>query len=181
MATAPALITMEQYLGSSYSPDLDFVDGELQERNVGEKDHGRMQLSVALWFAAREDQFGVEPVTEPRLLISDGRARICDVAVFRTDVPDEQVALTPPIICIEIMSPQDRLSRSIKVLEDYRTMGVSNIWLIDPQERLAYTFGPGGLQQQEDYILRVAATEIAMDVNQLFIDLDRKKARSTHE
>ena len=178
MATAPALMTVEQYLQSDWSPDVDFVDGNLQDRNVGEKDHGRVQLSVALWFAAREQQLHLEPVTEARLLIAANRARVCDVAVFPMDTPDEQVATTPPLICIEIMSPRDCLSRSINVLEDYRTMGVAHIWLIDPQERLTYTFGPNGLQQQEDRIYRIPGTASAVDVNVLFEDLDRKKARS---
>ena len=77
------------------------------------------------------------------------------------------------------MSPEDRLSRSIKVLEDYRTMGVPNIWLIDPQERLAYTLGASGLKQQEDLVLAVPQTEIALDVSTMFADLDRKKNKET--
>jgi len=175
MATAPAILTMEQYLRTSYSPDVDFVDGELKERNVGEKDHGRMQLMVAAWFMEREASLSLEAIPEQRMLISPDRARICDVAIMRQDVPDEQVPTIPPFICIEIMSPEDRLSRSIKVLEDYRTMGVNQIWLIDPQERLAYTFGKGGLKQQEDLVLRAADGKIAMDVNEMFAKLDKKK------
>ena len=48
---------------------------------------------------------------------------------------------------------------------------------IDPQERLAYTFAKAGLQWQEDLVLRVSGTEIAMDVHALFAELDRKKNR----
>jgi len=174
MATAPALMTIEQYLHTSFSPDVDFVDGEIQERNVGEKDHGRLQIMVAAWFMEREATFHLEAIPEQRMLVTSDRARICDVAIIPDDVPDEQVPTIPPFICIEIMSPEDRLSRSIKVLEDYRSMGVPNIWLIDPQERLAYSFGQGGLKQQEDLILR-AERGIAMDVNEMFAKLDKKK------
>ena len=177
MATTPALLTIEQYLHTAYSPDVDFVCGEIEERNVGEKDHGRMQTMVAAWFAAREALFQVDTATELRILVAPDRVRICDVAVFPTDTPDEQVPTIPPLVCIEIMSPEDRLSRAIKVLEDYRTMGVGNIWLIDPQERLVYTFAVEGLKQQEDLVLRAPGTEIALDVNNLFAELDRKKNR----
>jgi len=33
---AAATISLEEYLSTSYSPDCDFVDGQIEERNVGE-------------------------------------------------------------------------------------------------------------------------------------------------
>ena len=30
---------MEEYLATSYRPDCDYVDGEIEERNLGEKEH----------------------------------------------------------------------------------------------------------------------------------------------
>jgi hypothetical protein len=42
MATT-AQIALSDYLKTSYDPDLEYVDGELQERNVGETDHARVQ------------------------------------------------------------------------------------------------------------------------------------------
>jgi len=168
-------MTIEQYLRTSYNPDLDFVNGVIEERNLGEKDHGRLQGLVFTWFANREEIFGVISVVEQRVRVTPDRVRVCDVVILDAKAPDEQVTLTPPLICIEIMSPEDRLSRAIKVLQDYRAMGVANIWLIDPQERLAYSFGQGGLKQQEDLVLRVIDSDISLDVNTLFADLDRKK------
>lgn len=175
MATTPALMTMEQYLHTPFHPDVDFVDGEIQKRNLGEKDHGRAQGFVYSWFLAREASFALEPVLEYRMIVGENRVRICDIAMVQANLPDEQVGTTPPVICVEVMSPEDHLSRAITVLSDYRTLGVPNIWLIDPQERLAYTYGPGGLEQQQDLVLRALGTEIALDVNDLFADLDKRK------
>lgn len=179
MATAPALMTMEQYLSTSYSPDVHFIDGEIEERNVGEKDHGRLQNMIGAWFDAREIALSLDTITEMRMRVTASRVRVCDVAVFSAGAPDEQVAATPPLICIEVLSPEDRLSRAIKVLEDYRAMGVPNIWLIDPQERLAYAFGQSGLQQQQDLVLRASEVAVELNLNELFARLDQKKARST--
>jgi hypothetical protein len=39
MITAPAQISIEEYLHIVYKPDCDFVEGELEEREVGEFDH----------------------------------------------------------------------------------------------------------------------------------------------
>ena len=35
-AATPLPLSIEDYLHTSYSPDCDYVDGELQERNLGE-------------------------------------------------------------------------------------------------------------------------------------------------
>ena len=32
-------VSVEEYLHSVYEPDLDYVDGRLEERNMGEFDH----------------------------------------------------------------------------------------------------------------------------------------------
>ena len=37
--TPATLVSEEVYLRSSYDPDVDFVDGVLEARNVGEFDH----------------------------------------------------------------------------------------------------------------------------------------------
>jgi hypothetical protein len=41
-----ALVPVEEYLSTSYSPDRDYIRGRLVERNVGEKEHGRMQRAL---------------------------------------------------------------------------------------------------------------------------------------
>jgi hypothetical protein len=37
-------IPVGEYLSSDYEPDVDFVEGELEERHLGEKDHAKLQL-----------------------------------------------------------------------------------------------------------------------------------------
>src|SRR5437762_2335461 len=37
------LLSVENYLNTSYSPDMEYRDGVLVERNVGEKEHARLQ------------------------------------------------------------------------------------------------------------------------------------------
>ena len=36
---ATTTVSIEEYLASSYEPDMDFVDGVLEDRNVGEEPH----------------------------------------------------------------------------------------------------------------------------------------------
>jgi hypothetical protein len=47
---ATTLISIAEYLASNYEPDRDYIDGVLEERNLGEYDHGRLQLVLGGWF-----------------------------------------------------------------------------------------------------------------------------------
>jgi hypothetical protein len=44
------LISVSEYLKSSYRPDCDYVDGRVEQRNVGEHDHAALQAALILWF-----------------------------------------------------------------------------------------------------------------------------------
>ena len=50
MATAEtsAFIPLETYLHTCYEPDVEYVDGQLEERNVGEFDHNMIQRAVSV-------------------------------------------------------------------------------------------------------------------------------------
>ncbi len=50
MATSPVLLSIEEYLHTSYKPDVHFVDGEIEERNVGEYSHAKIQSFISHLF-----------------------------------------------------------------------------------------------------------------------------------
>lgn len=37
------LIPVHEYLSTTYRPDVDYIDGELRERNMGEQPHAHLQ------------------------------------------------------------------------------------------------------------------------------------------
>lgn len=47
---ATVQISLADYLRASYRPDCDFVDGEIQERNLGEFDQAAVQAFLTSWF-----------------------------------------------------------------------------------------------------------------------------------
>jgi Uma2 family endonuclease len=179
MATSPTLISIEEYLHTSYHPDADFVDGEIEERHLGEYEHAKLQGILSALFFSNEDTWQVDTVVEQRIRVNSSRVRVCDVAVLRAETPHEPVTATPPLICIEILSPEDRLARAKLVLADYFAMGVPNIWLIDPLRRVAYTFGPAGLQEADLTNLTVPGTPIRIDLTAAFAKLDKKTNKTT--
>ena len=172
MATIPALLLIDEYLHTSYRPDVDFVDGEIEERNVGEYEHARIQALLTAFLTGREKNWGTKTVVEQRIRVSPTRVRVCDLAILRADAPRERVTETPPLICIEILSPEDRLARAEVVLADYLAMGVENIWLIDPIRRSAHTFDAGGLHHADPTRLAVPNSPICLDLTGPFAALE---------
>ena len=171
MATQPAPMPIEQYLRTNYRPDADFVDGYIEERHLGEFDHARLQLLISGIIAANEQSWGVTGVVEQRIRVAPTRVRIADLALLHAGAPYEKVTKTPPFLCLEIMSPEDRLTRVKVVLNDYLQMGVEHIWLLDPLRHKTYVFDANGLHEQPG-VLSVSGTAVKLDVNALYARLD---------
>lgn len=85
MATATR-VRLEEYLNTEYDPDGDYVDGVLEERNVGKNRHSETQsLIVGLPLALRR-QHGFRVMTEQRVQVSPTRVRIPDVCLVRARI-----------------------------------------------------------------------------------------------
>jgi Uma2 family endonuclease len=156
------LISVDEYLRTSYDPDCDFVDGEVLERNVGKKKHGYAQARIAAWFIQREATLRLIAITELRMEVRSGRIRIPDVAVSQLPLPDEEVFTAPPYLCVEVMSPDDTIAAMQDRLDDYLNFGVPNIWVVDPWKHRGWHITPAGWATATDGIMRTADERIAM-------------------
>lgn len=171
----PVTLTLEEYLRTSYRPDCDFVDGHLEERKMGDTKHSLLQMELGFWFLSHRREWRIRVMSELRTQVSADRVRLPDVAVVIDDgsgTADERARTTPPLIAIEILSPDDRMNRVILRLKDYETMGVGNIWVIDPVERVGFTFAGGLLRLVEGTRIEVEGSAIYLDLTELFSCLD---------
>ena len=142
MATR-ALIPVEVYLTSVYRPDCDYVDGEVLERTLGEREHSYIQAAIISYFFARRRALNIEVYPEQRVQVKPDRYRIPDVCVVLGGTK-EKIFTKPPFLCVEILSPEDRMTRVWERLHDYFEMGVPNVWVIDPENRVAHIATPTG-------------------------------------
>lgn len=175
MATAPALpqlISMDEYLRSSYEPDLEFVDGVLEEKCMGEREHGLLQALITGWFVSHRAEWKIEVILEYRTRVSKSRVRLPDVCVVWQDAPVERVGVTAPLLCIEILSPEDRPGRVMRRLDDFVAMGVEHLWIVDPSDRSAATYTRTGMKPVDGTRLEIAGTGIWLDVGEMFGLLD---------
>lgn len=164
-------ISVSEYLRSSYRPDRDYVDGMLEERNVGEHDHAALQAALILWFGQRQQEWNIEVLPEQRMQISATRFRVPDVCLVSRDMPVEQILTKPPLACIAILSPEDTMRRMQERVEDYRKFGVQNIWIFDPGTRRGYNCQPSGWLDANEF--RVAGTPIHVILSDIFSRLRR--------
>lgn len=169
MATT-ALISLAEYMQTSYRPDREFIDGEVRERNMGKWDHARLQALLTNWLGSQEPEWGVMVATEWRTRVSSTRVRIPDV-VLVTDEEQPDVLTDPPVLIVEILSPDDSYTDTQERAADYRRMGVETVWIIDPKTRTG-RHCVGDVWTAAERLI-VPGTPIFVDLDALFSRLDR--------
>jgi Uma2 family endonuclease len=163
-------VPISEYLNTSYRPDREYVDGELLERNVGKNEHSRLQALLTGWFIRFEEAWGVAAFTEQRVQVSATRVRIPDVLLVPV-APHPEVLVEPPILVVEILSPDDSYAETQRRANDYLSMGVGTIWIIDPVNRTGRACV--GKAWIESETLTVLGTEIWVSLPELFDRLSR--------
>ena len=166
--TSTILIPVAEYLNTSYRPDREYIDGEVRERNVGKWEHARIQWLLAAWFFQHEVEWQITGSIEQRTQVSQTRIRIPDVVVLRPGT-EQDVFTDPPLLVIEILSPDDTYSDTEERARDYWTMGVETVWIIDPKTRSGRLCS--GTQWVRTQRLEVAGTPIYLELDDLFARL----------
>lgn len=170
--SASLLVSEQEYLTTSYEPDCEYDDGELQERNVGEQPHSILETAFGSFFFERRKRFRVRVLTEQRIRIAPRKYRVPDVCVYKEPAPRDRIFSTPPFIAIEILSPEDRMSRVRKKIDEYLAFGVAYVWLVDPDTRRADVYTTSGFYEVKDGVLRTEDPAIEVPLAELFQALD---------
>lgn len=166
------LIPVSEYLSRTYHPDVEYVDGELRERNMGEESHAEIQAILARIIGNHRIEWNVRVLTEARVQTSETHYRIPDVCVVSSSCPRGHFIRYAPTLCIEILSPEDRTGELLEKVEEYAALGVANIWVIDPRKRLGFYASPSGLERSDDGVLRITGTAIEVSLAEIFAELD---------
>ncbi len=162
-------ISIEEYLRTSYRPDCEYIDGELLERNMGKREHARVQVFLAAWFFNHEREWEVSCYTEWRTQVSSTHVRIPDVALVQTGLRSA-VLENAPVLIVEILSPADTYTEMKTRVADYQHMGAQTIWIIDPETRSGQMCE--GDTWTQAAILSVTGTPIYVELEQLFRSVD---------
>jgi Uma2 family endonuclease len=174
MASA-TLISVNEYLSTSYRPDCDYVDGELMERNVGEWDHSRLQGLLYGFLLGLESGLGILAVPEQRVQVKPTRYRVPDLCVVSTSAPREQILTHPPLLYIEILSKDDTMTAMYERIGDYLEFGVQCVWVVDPRTRRGWIFTSEGMREAAGGVLEIADPAIRVRLADLFQSMTEPK------
>ena len=175
MATVPvtAEVVLYEYLHSDYSPDREYVDGAIEERNLGEMDHSDVQSELVTLFRNHRDEWHIRAYAELRVQVSPTRYRVPDVCLLREGQRRVPIVVEAPLLCIEILSPEDRFGRIRKKCDEYLAMGVLEAWIIDVAERLVFVLHRDGtMTTHTNGVLGLADTSVAVPLEAIFSVLD---------
>jgi Uma2 family endonuclease len=156
------LIPVEEYLETSYSPDREFRDGVLLERNVGDKAHAWLQIRLGAYILNRRKQWNIHPYTELRVKVREKWYPIPDVCIYSLADFDGRYPTKPPLLWIEILSHDDRMidvwAKATELVEN----GVPYVWIIDPNTLASELRTPDGIESVREGTLRIPGTPIVI-------------------
>ena len=161
------MISVEEYLRTSYSPDREYLDGTVVERNLGERDHSKLQAALVSYFFTRRKQWRIHVYPEQRVQVSRTHFRIPDVCVVVGLEPEEQIFTKPPFLCIEILSPDDRAAAMQEKVDEYLAFGVRYVWVLNPRTQRAYIHTADGSHEAKG-VLTTSDPEFSVPLAEIF-------------
>jgi Uma2 family endonuclease len=163
-------IPIEEYLRTSYEPDMDYIDGKIVECDVGERRHSRIQAILIILLGARHAERGFEVFAEQRIVISE-RPPLPGSRYFKPVPYDPVPILERPDLVIEILSSDDTLAAAGGKCFYYEA-AIPAIWVIDPYRKAIYTYGAEGIQLERGTTLETELTG-PVDFASVFAELDK--------
>jgi Uma2 family endonuclease len=166
-------VSVEQYLSTVFEHDCEYVDGVIEERDLGEFEHAFLQAILIGIFLKNREEWRILPLPEQRVQTQRDHFRVPDVTILRVGAPREQIITHPPLLVIEIQSPEDTLRRTVAKAAEYLAFGIEHVWVIDPAARVAYRGTADGLELVRTGELTIPESPIRIVLADLLAELDR--------
>jgi Uma2 family endonuclease len=132
--SSTTLISLEEYLARSDKPTCEYIDGVLHPKPLPTKLHALIEFLLVAILRRQ----GVDALAEVSVRLSDTRVLVPDVIAaprIQDPYPTEPVKL-----CVEILSPGDRLGATFAKCEQYHSWSVPYCWVIDPVKQTAWEY-----------------------------------------
>jgi Uma2 family endonuclease len=174
-ASTLPLVPVDEYLGSSYRRDVEYVDGYLVERSVPTYLHSLLQAILIAYFRQFEKECKFKSLPELRTqIVERARYRIPDILLCATPTKVRNIMIETPLVIIEILSPGDTVAETLRRFRDYARLGVPHIIQMDPESQVAHRFQEGSLLETVFNGLPFQYTTIPFDSQHLFAELRRE-------
>ncbi len=164
MSEIAALVSLEEYLSTSYRPDVEFIDGVLKEKPVVSPVHGKTQMILGWWFSMHGEEWGIQVVAETRTKVTVNRVRLPDASVLPAGPLPKRALLKAALIAIEVLSETDSYRDLKERARDLEAMGVRNIWLLDPATQTAEVWTHGDWRSFDGVRLQASESPMYLDL-----------------
>jgi len=163
-----ALVSVEEYLRTSF-PDADreYVDGRSGERNGGEVEQRDVQTAIAHYLRTHYTK-RIWAGVEVRVQVKSTRFRIPDVTVVLGPKPADRIIRKPPVVAVEVLSPDNRAGDLEEKINDYLAFGIPYVWVINPETHRAYIHTPESSHEAKDRVLRAQSAGIEIPLSEIF-------------
>jgi Uma2 family endonuclease len=165
--SAAATVSVEDYLHRTEKPYCEYVDGVLYPKAMPTKLHALIQKMLMTLLGKQ----GVEALSEVTVRLSPTKYLIPDVIaapVIQSPYPTD-----PVLLCVEILSPEDRVGAMLAKCEQYHAWGVPFCWIVDPEKQTAWQYHSGGEPERVDRRGTLTAGELKVRLEELFSELPR--------
>jgi Uma2 family endonuclease len=169
MAGTQSLVSIEEYLRTSYKPACDYRDGVLTQKPMPTYEHSLLQIHLGRLILP---DGGFLATSEQTVRIGENRFLVPDVAVQESKRLQRPYPSDPIFLCIEILSPEDRFGELVSKCQEYLAWGVPMTWIIDPDTRRAWTLS-GKFPEEVTARGELTAGPLRVSLAELFGVLDR--------
>ncbi len=166
MATGASTVSAEEYLSTNYKPACEYLDGVLRQKPMPTWKHGLLQgqLLMLLNHGFRRFVAG----TEVTIRIRTGKYLVPDLIVQCRDRIQDPYPSEPVHLCVEILSPDDRMSEILAKCEEYHAWGVETAWVVDPDAQRAWEYRSGQRPAEVSASGSLTADGISISLQDLF-------------
>jgi Uma2 family endonuclease len=109
-----------------------------------------------------------------RVQVKATRFRVPAIYSVDARLPVEQIIRHAPLLCVEVVSPEDRLPRLLERAREFHEMGVPTIWVFNPETHKVWISEAGAVTEWSGGVLEVAGTSIRIDPAEAFAKALRK-------
>jgi Uma2 family endonuclease len=158
--TATKLMTADEFYDFVHRPEnadrfLELVRGEVIELASPTKPHGFLCANVARivgnYTFQRKKGYVTSNDTGVIVERDPDTVRGPDVAMYEDAVVIEEIhpkyGEVPPLLAVEVLSPEDRASQILRKIAEYIKSGVKLVWVVDLESRSVTVYRPDKPQE----------------------------------
>jgi Uma2 family endonuclease len=145
-------VSVEEYISrfvdGGEKPMCEYLDGELIPKSLGAKNHSQVQANIIILLGNRYGEI-LNPLPELTIRVRETQFFVPDISVedLAKPIQDRYPGPNDPVLlCVEVMSPPDRVGKLFSKCEEYHKWGVPHCWVIDPEHKIAWEYFPTDIE-----------------------------------